>query len=193
MCLTLAAYKHKSEKVSLQQHLQCISMISSRFGKTAEISWVVRSSSLSRGLEKTAWRTLSIRTWACSVANSSKRQRESTVCGKWKTSSKSRAHTATLFYLHICFMCCFSSLFFSSPLMTSCLLVSFLLRLDRASGEASSRQLGGSCSNSRRRGSTSSTCGDGLVGEWPGPSGGTSGPSTLTNAASERSISLDCY
>lgn len=68
---------------------------------------------------------------------------------------------------------------FSSPLMTSCLLISFLLRVARASGEASSLQLAGSCSNSRRRGSTSSSCGDGLVGEWAGPSTTRSGPSTL--------------
>lgn len=67
----------------------------------------------------------------------------------------------------------------SVPLMTSCLLVSFLLRPDRASGEASSLQLGGSCSNSRKRGSISSSCGEGLVGEWLWPSGTKTGPSKL--------------
>lgn len=68
---------------------------------------------------------------------------------------------------------------FSVPFMTSCLFVSFLLRPDRASGEASSLQLGGSCSNSRRRGSISSSCGEGLVGEWLWPSGTKTGPSKL--------------
>lgn len=67
----------------------------------------------------------------------------------------------------------------SIPLMTSCLFVSVLLRLDRASGEASSLQLGGSCSNSRSRGSISSSCGEGLVGEWLWPSGNKTGPSKL--------------
>lgn len=84
-----------------------------------------------------------------------------------------------------------SSSLLSSPLMTSCLLVSFLERLDRASGEASSLQLGGSCSNSRRRGSISSICGEGLVGEWPGPSGTKTGPSKLKDEGSSRRISLD--
>lgn len=68
---------------------------------------------------------------------------------------------------------------FPSPLMTSCLLVSFLLRLDSASWEAWSLQLGGSCSNSRRRGSISSMCGEGLVGEAQGPSATKTGPSLL--------------
>ncbi len=79
----------------------------------------------------------------------------------------------------------------SSPLMTSCLLVSFLLRLDRASGGASSLQLGGSCSNSRRRGSISSSCGEGLVGEWPGTSGTKIDPSRLRDEASWRMINLE--
>lgn len=85
--------------------------------------------------------------------------------------------------------CAASSLY--SPLMTSCLLVSFLLRLDRLSEEANSLQLGGSCSNSRRRGSISSSCGEGLVGEWPGPSGNKTGPSELKNERSGRAINLD--
>lgn len=55
-------------------HSQCTSMISSRLGKMVATSVEVRSSSLSRGLEKTIWRTLSIRTWACSVANNSGRR-----------------------------------------------------------------------------------------------------------------------
>lgn len=53
--------------------LQCISMISSRLGKMVDSSMVDRSSSLSIGLEKIPWRTLSIRTWACSVVKSSER------------------------------------------------------------------------------------------------------------------------
>lgn len=57
-------------------HSQCSSMISSRLGKMVSNSSAVRSSSLPRGLEKTVCRTLSIRTWACSVANNSGEHRE---------------------------------------------------------------------------------------------------------------------
>lgn len=41
----------------------------------AASSLAVRSPSLSRGFEKIIWRTLSIRTWACSVANNSGKER----------------------------------------------------------------------------------------------------------------------
>lgn len=63
-CLTIKGHKQCS---------QCMSMISSRLGKMVASSVEVSSSSLSKGLEKTVWRTLSIRTWACSVANNSER------------------------------------------------------------------------------------------------------------------------
>lgn len=67
----------------------------------------------------------------------------------------------------------------SSPLMTSCLLVSFFPRRPSASGGAISLQLGGSASNSSRRGSISSSWGEGLVGEGPGPSEPETAPSKL--------------
>lgn len=65
-------------------HLQCTSMISSRLGKMVATSVELRSSSLSRGFEKTVWRTLSIRTWACSVANNSRWRSGHGKMQKWK-------------------------------------------------------------------------------------------------------------
>lgn len=140
-------------------------MISSRLGKIVDSSKVVRSCSLSKGLEKITWRTLSIRTWACSVANSSEWTENRKCC---KTLG-CQCSPQNLCWVDLSFV----------PLITSCRFVSFLLRIDRASGKACSLQLGGSCSNSRKRGSISSSCGEGLVGEWLRPSGAKTGPSKL--------------
>lgn len=112
-----------------------------------------------------------------------------------KTSSKEGLPILQLYFIctSVSFLSCAASSLFSSPLMTSCLLVSFLLRLDRASGGASSLQLGGSCSNSRKRGSISSSCGEGLVGEWPGPSGSETGPSKLRKEGKWRIFVCDWF
>lgn len=77
--IQIRTQRKRIERTSLalcSWHSQCISMISSRLGKIVDSSMVVRSCSLSSGLEKITWRTLSIRTWACSVANSSGSERE---------------------------------------------------------------------------------------------------------------------
>lgn len=50
---------------------QCISIISSKLGKMVSSSVGSRIASLSSGRENTVCSTLSMRTWACSVANSS--------------------------------------------------------------------------------------------------------------------------
>lgn len=141
----------------------------------------VRIASLSSGLEKIFWRTLSILTCACSVANNS--ERGEWIDMKWELIQKYKLYCSLIlstlststFYIFLLFIL---------PLMTSCLFVSFLVRLNKASGEASSLQLVGSCSNSSRRGSISSVCGEGLVGEWPGPSGTKTVPSKLGNEES---------
>lgn len=151
-------------------------MMSSRLGKMVATSVEDRSSSLSRGLEKTVWRTLNIRTWACSVANNSGWRSS---CGKKQTD---RQFTILPDFQSTCSFTVTRSLFpLSSPLMTSCLLVSFLLRLASASWGAISLQFGGSTSNSSRRGSISSSWGEGLVGEGPGPSEPETAPSKLRN------------
>lgn len=129
-----------------------------------------------------------MRTCACSVANNSGGKG---IRHRIRDDARKIFKGYSLHYTSVSFSSCAASSPFSSPLMTSCLLVSFLLRLDRASGEASSLQLGGSCSNSRRRGSISSSCGEGLVGECPGPSATKPGTSKLRDRKSGRMTDLD--